>query len=822
MSLHEYRRKRRFDRTGEPAPAGELAAHRAIFVVQLHHARRRHYDFRLQVGDSLKSWAVPKGPSFDPKVRRMAVQVEDHPVEYAAFEGAIPVGEYGAGDVRIFDRGVWSTAEDVCAQLEAGHLRFELFGERLRGHWNLIRTDPKSRQPTWMLVKGKDEFASDLEADDLLDDELALPATPSVAAAGPGRDWLEQLAAARNARRATIGSEAFAPQLARLAEHPPDGEGWLHEVKWDGYRLLASICKGQPRLWSRNAIEWTARLPDIVGALTALGLDDARLDGELIVVQDGRSDFGALQATLSGELHLPLVYVLFDAIHLQGYDLTRTPLAERKALLEPLLAAHPSRHLQYSSHLRGNGDAAFDAATEQQLEGIVSKRAEAGYRPGRGDDWLKIKRLDSDEFAVVGYTPPKGARTGFGSLLLARPDDGHWRYVGRVGSGFSDRLLQQLADELLQIGQSEPTVRIAGIDPALRGARWVAPQRVAEVYFRGMGRLGLLRQPSLKGLRTDKHADDLRDSDRAASRRPRDKTLDVIPPVTISNPDRVIYPDRGTSKQQVADFYREVIDWLLPGVLGRPLSVIRCPSGIGSACFFQKHMITGLQRVSTVRLKEESGAAGDYLYVESGEALLELVQFGAIEFHPWGSTVADPDRANRLVFDLDPGPGVEWRRLVAAARQVRDLLGKAGFASYLRATGGKGLHVVMPLKPAADWSVARPFARAIAETLANAEPHNYIASANKSLRDGRIYVDYLRNGRGATAIASYSLRARPGAPVAVPLRWDELSRLGRPDKFTIDNVPRRLARLDADPWEGIDDVEQDLDSLSDRFDSAGD
>jgi bifunctional non-homologous end joining protein LigD len=810
MSLHEYRRKRRFDTTREPA-GGDLQAQRAIFVVQLHHASRRHYDFRLQIGDTLKSWAVPKGPSFDPEVKRMAVEVEDHPVEYAEFEGDIPKGQYGAGHVALFDRGVWSTDEDAEWQLDKGHLRFELFGDRLRGSWHLIRTAGTGKQPSWLLVKGKDAFAGSHEADDLLDH--APPGLPHDAA---DKRLRERVAGLSKAQRARIENQSYPPQLARLAEKPPEGTGWLHEVKWDGYRLLASIVRGKPRLWSRNGIEWTARLPDIVDALAALGLDSAQLDGELIAVHNGNSDFGVLQATLSGEQHAPLAYVLFDVPHLLGFDLCHTPLIERKTVLQDLLEAGPSRHLRYSSHVVGAGQHAFDMASEQRLEGIMSKRISGGYRPGRGDDWLKIKRLDSDEFAIVGYTEPKGSRTGFGSLLLARPEGDDWRYVGRVGSGFSDKLLLDLAQALKKQGRSEPTARIAGIDPLLRGASWVRPERVAEVYYRGVGRLGLLRQPSLKGLRPDKHADNLRDTDRARPVSTKTKSA-ALPAVVISNPDRVVFPERGTTKQQVADYYAAVMHWLLPGVECRPLSVIRCPGGITESCFFQKHMVPGLKRVSKVRLKEDSGAAGDYLYVDSPDALLELVQFGAIEFHPWGSTVSEPDRANRLVFDLDPGPGVSWKRMVAAARHVRDLLAQLELRSFLRATGGKGLHVVVPLNPGSDWSLVKPFAAAFAESMAQADPQEYVASASKKLREGRIFVDYLRNGRGATAVASYSLRARPGAPVAVPLRWDELGRLGRPDKFNIDTVPRRLARLDADPWEGIDSVVQDIATLAARF-----
>jgi bifunctional non-homologous end joining protein LigD len=622
----------------------------------------------------------------------------------------------------------------------------------------------------------------------------------------PASEFAERLGRLAGARPARIDPAPFAPQLGRLAEHAPEGEAWLHEVKWDGYRLLATIVDGRVRLWSRNGIEWSARLPGIVAALERLGLDQARLDGELIAVRDGRSDFNALQATLSGADPAPLAYVLFDLPHLQGHDLSRVPLVERKALLEALLGAPPPAPLQYSSHLRGNGAEAFAAASEEGLEGIVCKRADAPYRGGRGDHWLKVKRLQSDEFAVVGYTRPKGSRTGFGSLLLARPDADGWRYVGRVGSGFSDRQLRELAEELLQQGGERPTVRIAGIDPLLRDARWVVPRRVAEVYYRGVGRLGLLRQPSLKALRLDKLADDLRGGDRTAEGEPS------RPVPTISHPDRVVFPDRGITRQQIIDYYSAVMDWLLPDIIGRPLSIVHCPDGLDAPCF-QLPQIAGLTRAASVRLKDAAGKAVDCLVVEHADAALELVRFGAVEFHAWNSTVARPEIADRIVFELDPGPRVGWKHLAVAARGVCELLQRLGLRAFLRATGGRCLDVVVPLNPGAAWSTVGPFARAVAGLLEHEQPDTFVAGARSPRREGRVVVDGLGNDRGATAVASYSLRARPRAPVAVPLRWNELGRLGAADRFDIESVRRRLARLDADPWEDFGRVEQDLGAI---------
>lgn len=829
MSLSEYLRKRDFAKTREPSAGSRVVKDRAIFVVQLHHAGRRHYDFRLQVGDTLKSWAVPKGPSFDPSVKRLAAEVEDHPVDYADFSGMIPSGEYGAGHVATFDRGVWSTEGDAQAQLDKGHLRFELFGEKLKGAWHLIRSARKSRQPEWLLVKHKDAYSAQIEADDLLADVPAPPnkaldkstlatkaATPKLksrlATRPPARGrWAKRAGAMDGSAVESLSAQYFEPQLARLAERTPDSADWLHEIKWDGYRLLTTLVGGKLTLWSRNGLDYTKKLPEIVAALRALGLQNAAFDGELVALKDGISDFGLLQSTLSGVRNSPLAYVLFDLIHLEGFSLRGVPLHARKSLLQEVLAGAQGR-LAYSSHSVGNGKAAFEVASRAGLEGIISKRANGHYQAGRNDDWRKSKRLESDEFAVVGYTAAKGSRAGFGSLLLARADaKTTWRYAGRVGSGFSDEQLRTLNDLLkAQPVLEKPAVHVDSYDAELRRATWLAPQFVVEVLYRGFGNQGLLRQPSLKGIRMDKSIADLTGAPAA-----KDQTPQAVPETPkISSPGRIVYPDRGTTKQQVANYYAAVMDWFLPEIIGRPLSVIRCPDGIAEACFFQKHLTAGVKLADTVAILEDSGKTADYLVINDAASVMELVQFNALEFHPWGSTAVNPDRANRIVFDLDPGPGVAWTEVKAAARRIHDLLESLSLKCFLRTSGGKGLHVVVPLNPGCDWDLVKPFAHAFAESMAQAEPMKFVATASKKLREGRIFIDYLRNGRGATSVASYSLRAREGAPVAVNLRWDELARLKAANAFNIDSVPKRLARLKADPWEGINDVNQDLSRIS--------
>jgi bifunctional non-homologous end joining protein LigD len=847
MSLTEYRRKRSFAKTKEPEPGSALPkGKRAIFVVQLHHASRRHYDFRLQVGDALKSWAVPKGPSYDPKVKRMAVEVEDHPVEYATFEGDIPKGQYGGGHVAQFDHGVWSTEGDPKAQLAKGHLHFSLFGTKLKGGWHLVRSGKPARQPQWLLFKADDAFAGKLEADDLLGDVTG-PPPADLKRAGSGKprkkqlkaptskkgrrkDWAKKALSLSKARKAAAPTGPFEPQLAKLGDGPPEGEQWIHEIKWDGYRILTTVDEGVVRFWSRNALEWTDRIPEIREAVTALGLKSAALDGELIAGGGTKEDFNLLQATLSGERQGALTYALFDLLHIDGVDVANAPLSERKALLQELLEGHPGR-LAFSSHITGDGEAAYQLAGERHFEGIISKRVDRAYHGGRSDDWKKTKRLASDEFAVVGYTAPKGSRTGFGSLLLAKPDPDHgWLYVGRVGSGFSDVLIKKVTRLIGTAGGKKPTAYVPTTDTDLRTATWFEPRFVVEVFYRGIGRQQLLRQPSLKTVRQDKGIADLADSDRGdpspAPAKPgarvattktgkvgksksRSAVGDRVPP-KLSSPAKVIFPDIKATKQDVWDYYLAVMNHLLPEIQGRPLSIIRCPSGTGNPCFFQKHHTAGLELVSSVKLKEDSGINAHYLVATDAAGVMELVQFNALEFHPWGSHADHPDQADRVVFDLDPGPDVPFEEVKKAAVDIRKLLAQLELESFLRVTGGKGLHVVVPLNPGCDWTLTKRFAKGFAEALSQSEPQRFLATATKSLRSKRIFVDYLRNGRGATAVASYSLRARPGAPVALPIGWNELAKLKRADSFTMKNVPDKLKRRRKDPWQGIADVQQNL------------
>lgn len=838
--LANYRRKRRFEDTPEPARTRREKISRAAkntatvaphFVIHLHHASHRHFDLRLQVGGTLRSWAVPKGPSRDPAVKRLAVEVEDHPLSYASFEGSIPKGHYGAGTVAIWDEGTWSSDEPVRQQLEKGHLHFTLHGSRLHGEWSLIRTSMKAAKPQWLLIKADDAFT---KPDDIADDT-------------PLSEWREE--APRKTATKTLGKRSpdikrsakskmfpddFGFQLARLHENPPNGDDWLHEVKYDGYRMLARRDGETPRLSSRNDLDWTARLPHIVHAILDLDCHTCVLDGELVVFDEhGHTRFDLLQQQFSHEIADATRYAVFDLLWLDGEDQRTLPLHERKAalsrLLKDVVLKQADGALVLSGFIKGDGALAYQRACEAKLEGILSKQIDAPYRAGRGDDWRKAKCVDSEEFLIVGFNRGQGARSELGALLLAEPVGDGWRYVGRVGTGFNDALLADLQKKL-KPAKTAPALRDAPGAKQLRGAKpvWVKPHYVAEIEFRGRTGDDLLRQASFKGLRPDKSPDDLRDNDRgindagdksvatrAKNAKPKDKpkakSRDKSDGVTLTHPDRVLIDEPRVTKCSLANFYTSIAGHLLPGIIGRPLSLVRCPDGIGKQCFFQKHSMKGMPE--SIRIGTQTNTKGEkeeYLYVDGIEGVMGMVQMNVIEIHPWGSTIADLEHPDRLIFDLDPDVGVAWPRVKKAATLLRERLAAVGLQSFLRTTGGKGLHVVVPLNPRPDWDSAKAFSQALARTLEQESPEDYVSVATKSKRKGHIFVDYLRNARGSTAVASYCARAREGAGIATPLHWTELSRLRSGAQYTIANLARRLKAMQDDPWRDIETVRQAL------------
>ncbi|MDD5248229.1 MAG: DNA ligase D [Rhodocyclaceae bacterium] len=806
-ALVAYRGKRNFDAT--PEPPGGAAGGRGgpAFIVQRHAARRLHYDFRLELDGVLRSWAVPRGPSLDPAEKRLAVEVEDHPLEYGDFEGTIPAGHYGAGEVQLWDRGTWQ-AEDAepAAALAAGRLKFSLQGFKLRGRWMLVRMAQHEggdddghggeARRNWLLIKEKDGAARRGTAAEVT---ACLPGSVKQRSAAPA-----------------VGSgplPAFiAPQLATLTSAPPEQAGWIYEIKYDGYRILARLADGRARLFTRAGNDWTPKLAPLARRLERLRLDDSWLDGEIVVLDPrGIPDFQALQNAFERRTAAGIVYYIFDAPWLAGHDLRTLPLIERKERLAAALAAGgDDGALAYSAHFAGapgEAAAALKQACRLGLEGLVGKRGDAPYVSERSRSWIKLKCRPRQEFVVGGYTDPRGSRTGFGALLLGLHDAaGKLRYVGRVGSGFDEALLARLTPRLAALRSSAVPFAAA---PQESDAHWVRPQLVAEVAYSAWTRDKLLRQASFIGLREDKPASTVTGetmqaatNGQVASGR-RDARVGGV---RISHPERLVWPDGGITKSDLAHYYESVGPWLLPHLRRRPLSLLRCPDGSAAECFFQKH----LDRQRPVGVLEFawdkiSGGKRDYMYVDSIAAVVGLVQYGAVEFHTWGARLPDPARPDRITLDLDPAPDVPWPRIVEGAQLARTALAALGLACFVKTTGGKGLHLVAPLERRHGWDEVKAFAKAIAEHLARVLPDRFTANMAKSKRAGRIFIDYLRNEEGATAVAAYSTRARPGAPVSTPLRWEELTPALNPADWTLLTIPARVDAMREDPWLGYDE-----------------
>jgi bifunctional non-homologous end joining protein LigD len=829
-ALERYRRKRDFAKTREPAGAGQAAGER-LFVVQKHAARRLHYDLRMQFGDTLRSWAVPQGPSLDPKIRRLAVHVEDHPLEYADFEGPIPKGQYGAGAMIVWDRGTWVPMGDPEAEYRKGTIKFRLSGEKLGGGWTLVRIrKPQERGDNWLLIKERDPYARPEAEGNIVDEapesvisgrrveEIAAdePAKPAAKAkVKPVR--VAKLAGARPAALPT----SLRPQLASPSASIPDGDDWLHEIKLDGYRTLARLEDGAVRLFTRTGQDWTGRYGSLARGFVPIACKQAVIDGE-IVVQDeaGISRFSALQDALAeGRTH-ELTFFAFDLLHLDGYDLTEVPLLARKQALEALLAPIVTLNspLQLSGHIQGHGPDFLDQASGMGLEGVISKRADSRYRPGRSKTWLKTKCLCSDEFLIVGFAE-SAAAGGLGALLLAEPQkDGKLRYVGRVGTGYSAAEADRLLARLQALRQDKPAVEMPAAER--RKAVWVRPALQVEVYYGSRTADAILRHAVYKGLRADKAAP----SSTSAPKAPRQRWVsdEDLASVWVTNPDRRMFGADGPSKLELALYYAQVGDWILPELSLRPVSLVRCPSGKAADCFFQRHALSGMpEAIRRIPLREEgSKERADYLYVENARGLLALAQFGAVEFHSWGCRVDKPERPDRMVFDLDPDEGLPWRQVVAAAFEVRQSLEDLGFAPFIKTTGGKGLHVVVALARRQGWPEVRGFAEVFAVHMARRLPKLFTSNMAKAHRRGRIFLDYLRNGRGATAVAAWSLRARPGVPASTPLAWHEIAEIDDPADLNYSTVPRRLTEV-ADPWAELAESARPLTKEMERRLQAG-
>lgn len=861
MTLAVYRQKRDFRKSPEPRPKRTGSVTGRSFVVQKHAASHLHYDFRLEYDGVLWSWVVPKGPSLDPADKRLAMPTEDHPVEYGGFEGVIPAGEYGGGTVMVWDRGTWTPVGDPASGRAKGNLKFVLDGDKLKGGFALVRTrGDKYGKESWLLIKEKDDDARPGESiTDTAPDSVLSGRDLDAIAKARKHVWQSRLSVKANvaagalsaarARKPAVGKSTstavtapsargrkaampaeMEPMLATLVDAAPADDGWVHEVKYDGYRFLARIERKRAHLISRNGRDWTGKFPDIVRDLVRLPVEQGWLDGELVVLDDeGRSSFQALQNALAGGDGGHLAYFVFDLLHRDGYDTRALPLIERKAQLREIVGDGAGT-VRVGPEVRGNGPEFFRQACRLGLEGIVSKRADAAYAAGvRTRDWLKVKCVQRQEMVIGGYTEPQGSRIGFGALLLGVHEGKVLRYAGKVGTGFDDKTLRDLLPALVKRERATPPF----VDPPrgfqAKGANWIEPDLVAEVAFTEWSADGALRHPSFQGLRLDKKARDVvrekpvitaaksgttrpaarkGQGGKGASRKAKDETRaapsemddDVLPGVTLSHPEKVYFPEVKVTKGDLAAYYVAMAEWIVPHIAGRPLSLVRCPDGWQGECFYQKHAAKAVNAaVKRMQVPEGSGEA-TYLSADSAAGLAGLVQWGVIELHPWGSHAPRLSRPDRLIFDFDPDDDLPYADLVAAVNLLRTLTDEIGLTGFLKTTGGKGLHVVLPIRATLGWDEAKAFSKSVADFLVRTFPDRFTATLAKERRKGKIFIDYLRNAEGATAIAPYAVRARANAPVATPLDWSELKPDVRFDHFTLRNVPQRVRSLKQDPW----------------------
>jgi bifunctional non-homologous end joining protein LigD len=842
--LETYNRKRDFAKTAEPA-GGVVDARSEfplLFMVQKHDATRLHFDLRLELDGVLKSWAVPNGPSLNPADKRLAVRTEDHPMGYATFEGTIPKGEYGGGTVMLWDWGRWwpDPRKDPRKTLAEGHLHFRVDGHRMQGEWImfLLKKKPgdRSKAENWMLKKVTDEFAGGSMA--LTETYLTSIKTgrtmgeiaaakkakevkgwktdpyrkdPPPTAAGVSDAGPPPPRVARSPSPSRGGSKPppfREPQKATLADSVPSGSGWLHEMKYDGYRCLLSIGGGDAKVFTRSGLDWSEKFPEIVAAAREIAAGSALLDGEIVALDDkGSSSFSALQQAIS-EGGRGLTLFLFDALEVDGEDLTKLPNIERKARLATLLGEGQPPHILYAEHIVGRGDELLQAMCDARQEGIISKKADSLYRGTRTKCWLKIKCTQRQEFVVVGWTPSDKKGRGFRSLLLGVQEEGGLQYVGKVGTGFSMEVMHDLLRRMEKIEVEKAPTAVPRADA--RGAHWVKPQMVCEVAFAEFTSEGIIRHGSFLGLRADKKAKDV----------VRELPQAIAPPaaakddVKISNPERVLWPETGVTKQQLVDYYRAVGPLMAVWAAQRPLSLVRCPQGRAKKCFFQKHnTATFGSHVRQIEIEEKKGERVDYVYVEDVAGLIACVQMGTIEFHGWGSGVADIEKPNRLIFDIDPDEGLAFDEVKKAARDLHRYLADMGLQSFPLTTGGKGLHVVVPLTAEAEWPQVKDFAQRFCVALATAEPERFTANLAKVKRKGRMFLDYLRNQRGATAILPYSARARDGAPVSAPVTWDELDELTSGARFSVADADTLLQRASSRALQGWGEASQVLPDL---------
>jgi bifunctional non-homologous end joining protein LigD len=810
LDIETYNRKRDFSKTKEPR-GRKLKGKGDSFVVQKHEASRLHWDFRLELDGVLKSWAVPKGPSLDPGENRLAMRTEDHPLDYGDFEGTIPKGEYGGGTVMLWDQGRWipDPRKDPSKTIEEGHLHFTLEGDRMKGEWVMFRLKPKpgEKAEPWMLKKVTDDYADPGDGDALVDNCVTSVTTGrTMAEIAAGEDvWQSNRGGKKGGRAKKVAGKApppfQEPQLATLVDDVPEGSSWIHEYKYDGYRLLLAVGEGVATAWTRNGKDWSDKFKALVKAAARLPAG-CLIDGEAVAIDDeGKPSFQLLQSTLKDHKGANLVFYAFDLLVDRGEDIKALPNIERKQRLAALLEG-TSPPILYGDHVIGRGDELFREVCKTGGEGIVSKRASARYRGARGRDWLKVKCTQRQEFVIVGWSE-SDKRIGFRSLLLAAKDHGKLTYVGKVGTGFNARLIHELMDRMEPLALDGAPVEVPRADR--KGAHYIKPKLVAEIAFAEFTDEGILRHPSFVGLREDKPAKDvvrevpkhLDKSEKKSAARAKRKDAATAEDfgIEISSPDRVIFPELGLTKKDLADYYATIEPLIMVDAADRPMTLIRFPSGRTGESFFQKHdKGTFGPHVKQLPIEEKDGHFEDYLYFDDIRGLLACVQMGTIEFHGWGSKVDKVEYPDRLVFDLDPDVGLDFRKVKDAAVRLKALLQDLGLKSFPLLSGGKGIHVVVPLDASKDWPTVKSFADRFSRAISEAEPETFTANIRKVERKGRIFLDWLRNQRGATAVMPYSARGREGAPVSAPVAWEELDKYDSGHHFSIRHADQLLKR----------------------------
>ncbi|MGY2440061.1 DNA ligase D [Pseudomonas sp. SDO52101_S400] len=824
-NLDDYNRMRDFSATSEPAAVKRRgkkadADHALQFCIQKHDASHLHYDFRLELDGALKSWAVPKGPSLDPKVKRLAVHVEDHPLDYATFEGSIPEGHYGAGDVIVWDRGVWIPLEDPQKAYAKGKLKFELQGEKLGGVWNLVRTHMPGKQEQWFLIKHQDSAARPQSDYDVLvaEPDSVLSDRPLVDK--PRLDARQVKPLKKPARKPASGKLVGAhkariptqlkPQLATLVDSAPEGD-WSYEIKFDGYRIMARIDHDDVRLFTRNGHDWTHKLPEQARALAALGLESAWLDGEMVVAdEEGVPDFQALQSAFEANRSANIIYYLFDLPYLNGVDLREVPVEERRAALATVLKAHKNPLLRFSEAFDETPEALLNSACQMQMEGLIGKRLGSPYVSRRSSDWIKLKCKHRQEFVIVGYTDPKGSRSAFGALLLGLHDrdSGELRYAGKVGTGFNEATLKSLLAQLKPLRAKKPAVVNPPSGFEAKGVHWLKPSLLAEVAFAEMTQDGSVRHAVFHGLRDDKPARDIT-QERVKTVKQSDLEPDLTSgKVRITHPDRVIDASSGTTKMQLAEYYASVAEWILPQLKDRPVALVRAPDGIAGELFFQKN--AEHLTIPGIRTLDKKVTGQPVMLINNAEALIGAVQMSTVELHTWNATTVDLEKPDRFVLDLDPDPALPWKSMVEATALTLTVLEELGLRAFLKTSGGKGIHLVVPLIRKHGWDEVKDFSHAIVSHMAKLLPERFSAVSGPKNRVGRIFIDYLRNGLGATTICAYAARTREGLPVSVPLFIDEVKEIKGGNQWNIHNVHERLAEVGDEPWADMKKTRQSI------------